>query len=207
MAKVSIDLNKLKRDVNRQLQKFAKQGVQGLTDQDKKFIGDDMVDLMKDFIAKGISPIEGRGRFPAYKGTEAEARLRSTLRKGQSKQVKKLYRRQKAQAKSIKERSYPYNVMRQYPQKRERPVNLWLSGDQMDDLEARSTSTGLSIGYWKAKSVLKEKGHREGANGQRLRPTIPQGNETFTRPIYQRLLQSLQRRLLRRLEAVAKEDD
>lgn len=202
-----IDMVKLRRDVEREIKRFAKQGVQDLSPQERQYIGEDMIDLMKDFISKGISPIQGWGRFPAYKGTEREAQVRAGQRrakKGASKQLKRALRLQRASAVAQKKTRYPYNVMGKFPNKRERPVNLFLSGDFMDDLVARATSVGLTIGFWAKKSVDKEKGHRTGANGQRLRPIIPNDSETFTRPIYQRLLQSLKVRLLRSLESTAK---
>lgn len=93
---------------------------------------------MLDLISKGISPIKGNGRFPAYKDAK------------------------------------------KYPGKRKsaRPVNLKLSGDFLNSLQARvkkfKDGFGFVIGYFDNLSKLKEQGHREGANKQRKRPSIPE---------------------------------
>lgn len=67
-----------------------------------------------------------------------------------------------------------------------RPVNLELDGDFLADLEYK-VKTGkrprLDIGYFTSLSAKKEKGHREGANGQPKRPTIPKGKESFSKKI------------------------
>lgn len=110
-------------------------------------VGRRVVSSMKDLIAKGISPIRGNGRFPAYKDPT------------------------------------------KYPGKKKapRPVNLFLSGDFMDSLSNKSIRSGdgynAEIFYKGRESQLKEKGHREGANGQRERPTIPEGSEEIAKSI------------------------
>jgi hypothetical protein len=78
-----------------------------------------------------------------------------------------------------------------YPGKRKSktPVNLKLKGDFLDDLDYSvvkgKSGYAAEIGYSSPKEKLKEKGHREGANGQPERPTIPIFNrgEKFARSI------------------------
>lgn len=110
-----------------------------------------IVNLMKDRIAKGLSPIEGRNRFPAYKDTK----------------------------------KYPGKVKKLYPNKRNRPVNLYLSGDFLKQLRVISASaTGrIVIGFTSKYGRTLEQGHREGANGQRERPIIPEGSEELAKSI------------------------
>lgn len=66
-----------------------------------------------------------------------------------------------------------------YPGNRKphRPVNLKLSGQFLEDLgfTIESSKTGFAprVGYQTEESDKKEKGHREGAGGQRRRPTLP----------------------------------
>lgn len=87
---------------------------------------------------------------------------------------------------------YPYTVKSKYPSKRERPVNLSLSGDFLDSLRSKAiaqrsdsdgTTYGLEIGLSDPLSRLKEQGHREGANGQPSRPIIPTSAEGFSQSI------------------------
>lgn len=83
-------------------------------------------------------------------------------------------------------RRFPgYKKPSRYPgdQKPARPVNLKLSGEFLDDMttDERSGSKPSITLYYKGKdSDDKERGHREGANGQPKRPTIPQGRESFS---------------------------
>lgn len=66
-----------------------------------------------------------------------------------------------------------------YPGERKpkRPVNLTLTGKFLDALtfETIKVKSGYAprIGYDSPKEEAKERGHREGANGQPERPTIP----------------------------------
>lgn len=96
-----------------------------------------------------------------------------------------------------------------YPGKRKSksPVNLKLSGDMMNDLDydVVKSASGYSaqLGYSSSKEQVKELGHREGANGQPIRPTVPQGNlgETFASSIqnvYLSLLNAVIDRVARR---------
>lgn len=110
-----------------------------------------VVELMKDRIAKGISPIEGKPRFPGYKDTK----------------------------------KYPGGVKRKFPDKRNRPVNLRLSGKFLSDLRVISASAAgrIVIGFTSKYGKTLEQGHREGANGQRERPIIPEESEELAKSI------------------------
>lgn len=123
------------------------------TQAELKKIGNSVTDNMRDFISKGISPIQGKGRFPAYKNPK----------------------------------SYPGK------KKNARPVNLELSGDFLKSLYSKG-KTGINpqieIGY-PPDEALKEKGHRDGANGQKKRPTIPDGNEKFAVTIVNDLIDGM----------------
>ena len=107
---------------------------------------------MKKLIASGTSPIRGNGKMPRYHGSYAA---------------------------QIKKKGYVSVKGRKYDKKM-RPVNLKLTGKFLDNLKSRvikvSSGFGISIGYRKKSEKLKERGHREGHNNQRIRPTIPQEN-------------------------------
>jgi hypothetical protein len=86
-------------------------------------------------------------------------------------------------------RKFPrYKNPDRYPgdRKPHQPVNLELTGKFLSDLKIDSVVTSgrditVNLYYAGAKSPLIEQGHREGANGQPRRPTIPQGDENFSR--------------------------
>lgn len=121
-------------------------------------VGDVIISDMKNLIRKGISPIRGGGRFPRYK-RENDAD------------------------------GYPNTVRKRFPGKRKRPVNLKLSGAFLKALKSKTISTGrkleIEIGYFDPKEAIKEDGHREGANTQPKRPTIPIKTEEFALSIQQ----------------------
>lgn len=162
-------------------------------------IGALVVKEMSDMIGKGISPIEGAGRFPAYKA-QTRVKVLNKLAKSAS------GRGDKAKAKSLRSKSkdakkgYPYNTKEfKEGKKRDRPVNLFLTGDMMRDLTyepiERNGSWLTEIGYFTIDSILKEIGHRDGVNGQPKRPTLPQGQEGFAQRIQRILFRIYQERV------------
>lgn len=141
---------------------------------------------MKDLISKGISPIEGDGRFPEYVGVSRNKRTESQIRelrksatsrardfgsKDESVRASRsLARRLKGELKS----SYPDNVRSKFPNKRRRPVNLFLSGRFLRELKAIPKRINLiAVGFFSPYGQKLEQGHREQANGQGYRPIIP----------------------------------
>lgn len=131
--------------------------------------GTAMLAEMKDLISKGISPIEGKGRFQGYK------------RAGDPK-------------------GYPAKLRKKYPGKKNRPVNLKLSGDFLKDLtfrvSGRAGTTAIEVGYYTPSEAIKEEGHRDGANGQPSRPTIPEGKEQFAISIQEAGIEILEKAVL-----------
>lgn len=173
--------------------------VKSFTREDRLNVGAAVIEEMKTLIEKGISPIAENGRFPAYKWAAARHALmqgaRALSKKSApitnllaGKSARKRRSEIKAHATSSTQHGYPYSVQHKFPQKRERPVNLLLSGDMLSHLEAKPTATGVEIGFWDKLSALKEQGHREGVNDQPRRPIIPQGHESFSPSILRRLL-------------------
>lgn len=74
---------------------------------------------------------------------------------------------------------------KKYPgtKKPKSPVNLFLTGKFLNALRAstKKGSTGIDtyVGFRSSAQAEKERGHRDGANGQPERPIIPQGEESF----------------------------
>lgn len=93
-------------------------------------------------------------------------------------------------------RRYPGSVKSKHSDKRDRPVNLTLSGDFLKKLTSVATvganKISIAIGFKDPLSVKKEQGHRDGANGQPERPVIPDGSERFTPAIETILLDGFQ---------------
>ena len=121
-------------------------------------LGEELVKKMKDLVSKGISPIEGHGRFPAYKSSTKE------------------------------KKRYPDTVKGKFPSKRRRPVNLGLTGQFLNHLsyilDFAQDKFGIRLGFFDEESIQKEKGHREQANGQAFRPIIPKGKEKLSKAVY-----------------------
>lgn len=159
---------------------------------------------MLNLISKGISPIEGQGRFPAYKWAafrnelkKEKSAIASALRKNKKGLVvfRRKNKRQILLAQKEATRKGIAGVTGRYPftaeaiklGKKPRPVNLFLTGDFLFNLEGRVTGAagrcGIEIGFFDEKSAQKESGHREGVNGQPSRPTIPVGTEEFAQTI------------------------
>ena len=103
---------------------------------------------MKRSISKGISPIASIGRYAPYASQRKTAAAKSSIR-DLSKSARGLSRRERAAAqrfvkskrkslKSQQNRLYPLSVQKKFPSKRERPVNLKLGGDFLNDLQVQS---------------------------------------------------------------------
>ena len=148
-----------------------------------KTVSQSTINRMKDLISKGISPIQGRGRFPAYKGNVASRT--SKTKKG-----------------------YPYNVKDSFPDKKITPVNLKLSGDFLDNLDFKQQDTQTQntseIGFFDQTSIDKELGHRTGHNKQGKRPIIPIGSEQIAVSIQREVLKEFSASLDSTIERVDK---
>jgi len=151
--------------IERQIYKLVRDEIRriqrNLLKTDLKPLGKSIIREMKNLIGKGISPIRGVGRFPEYKDSY-QVRIRG--QKGE------------------------------FIGKRNRPVNLKLTGEQLKNLKFRDRREVrfpfLEIGYFDKESIAKEKGHREGANRQRKRPTIPNDNREQFAVRIQRIIES-----------------
>lgn len=133
-----------------------------LKQSDYTTIGRRVINQMQKLISRGLSPVRGSGL---------------------SKKFPK-YKRQDDP------RGYPANVKNRFRSKRQKPVNLKLSGRFLKALKFKSTARGVEIGYFDKKQAIKEQGHREGANTQPKRPTIPDAGrkEQFVASIQQEYL-------------------
>ncbi len=199
MATVKLDTEKLKRDLKREIKKLGDDAVNSMVRSDYSYIGDRTTAEMKNLISKGISPISQWGRFPGYKWAAKANAIRKLARS----LTKSRRARARQKASDITKGRYPYSVMGKYPDKQVRPVNLKLSGRFLNALKSRILGQKILIGFFDQKNSLIEEGHRtggvKGVNDQPKRPIIPQGSETFSRSVYERLLEATKLKLLIRL--------
>jgi hypothetical protein len=125
-----------------------------------KELGDVVVEESKKMIAKGISPVDGVGRFDGYKA-----------QKGKGK------------------KGYPYNVMDKYPDKKVRPVNLYLSGETLKEFVHKVNGKRLEVGWFGKTKQTEIAGHlQRGTDSTPARPILPlengsRFNSTITRAI------------------------
>lgn len=125
-------------------------------------VGLQVVMKMRDFIARGISPVKGFGRFEAYAAQRNSATVREFSRT-QSKDNRGYYRKL---AKKTKEVSYPNSVKDKFPGKQMRPVNLYLDGTFLDTLGYKSNRYSVSVGHMDTSKKTKNlfEAHNEGLN-------------------------------------------
>jgi hypothetical protein len=147
--------------------------------------GEIAIVAIKKLIASGTSPVDGFGRYEAYGS-------------------------QRNKVKGQKSKGYPLNVQKDFPNKKVRPVNLFLSGELMEALEfqvkfrLQSFKTKLSIGFFgNISKSLREK-IDTAQNGNALknipqRKILPGPGEAFTisiqRAIKNALVESIKKSL------------
>lgn len=212
MANAATRARNLKADLSKAVRDASREDLKKrLTPAVLKRIGDRIIARMLQQISKGISPVAGFGRFPEYKsrtnarGLRQQAKALNKAAKSATGNVKKQIRaRQKTLrglASQAQRRGYPDSLgpkVLAQTGKKARPVNLKLYGDFLENLEARVRDRIVEIGYFKQSEAIKELGHREGANGQAVRPTIPIGNEKFNAAIDAEILKAIDEVLNRR---------
>lgn len=177
--KIRFDKPRFEKLVTR-LQRLTKDFINPKTGND---IGVAAVSGMLNLISKGISPIRGGpsdGKFAPYKSVSESSRFKK-LASGATTKLKKTFKNKAKEAR----RGYPYSVQGKYPEKKPRPVNLYLTGSFLDALDfvymgAVGRSIGRTIVYIRdikdesgVSAKTKEYGHRYGANGQPKRPIMP----------------------------------
>lgn len=134
-------------------------------------VANEIIKVMKEFIAAGKSPVQGVGRFVGYKAAEATKAISQTKRSFNK--ISKAIPALKASSNSrnkilnsniadIKRRGYPYSVLDKFPGKRVRPVNLELTGDMLRALIFKIEKKGPRIGIFEQSEALKAETHNDG---------------------------------------------
>lgn len=134
----------------------------------------------------GSKAAKSRSKDISRRGKQSA--LKARLLASQSRRQQRGIGRQVAAKKEI--RGYPYTVQKQFPNKKPRPVNLFLSGDFLRKLKHFVTggefnNAHLEIGFASSEDLANamEDGHRTGWLGQGKRPIIPTGSEQFAERI------------------------
>lgn len=109
-------------------------------------VGNKIIEMMKELISKGISPIKGYGRFIGY-----------------------------ATQRNADKKAYPRDnrTKKDYPNKQVRPVNLFLSGDMLGALKWMPYKFGVIVGVFDNEQKEKAKGHQKGTNRLPQRKFLP----------------------------------
>lgn len=183
-------------NLKKEFEKIVEDTKKKLADDDMQTIGSACIELMKDLISKGISPIQGNGRFEGYKAAgnlktqkKVSKSLRGALRVGGGKGLQDIEVRRNllasVKAEGMAKLGYPYSVQHKYSDKKPRPVNLFLSGKFLESLIYKVNKKELKvvIQFDDKLSELKEQGHREGVNGQPKRPIFPINSESLAKSI------------------------
>jgi len=104
--KFVIDVKKLERDIAKANGDEAVKALRSLKNNELITIGAAVIEEMKDAISKGLSPINGKGRFPEYVGvtrTRKTQKISRSLSGARKTAAKKKLKDQKAKA-------YPFST-------------------------------------------------------------------------------------------------
>jgi len=145
---------KISKDLKKEVERLYKEAIKKVTKADLDSIGKTAVDSMKELISQGISPIQGKGRFPAYKHAGDPTKYPDNKRK-----------------KFPDKRARPVNLKLSGEFLR----NLIF--------KSNAANKSVQIGFFDKKNLAKEQGHRDGANDQPERPVIPTGRENLAQSI------------------------
>ena len=142
----------------------------------------DVIDEINRFTSRGQSPVKGEGRFVGYKAQQVTG---SQKKKRKSSEPK---------------RGYPYNVMKYYPNKRARPVNLRLSGEMLASLDHTfdRPSQTIELGIFDPEQALKAETHNQGTQEPDVprRPFLPTAEgEEFAESIRRKIVAIVKRRI------------
>ena len=97
----------------------------------------------------------------------------------------------------------PYKNPEKYPGNRKphRPVNLELTGQQLNALKWRLDRRKVRVGYLNSELARKkESGHAEGVNSQPKRPTIPARGQNFRKTILDKIIKLVRTAVLNNVD-------
>lgn len=211
-------IKKLKKEVIREsLQKEIRNISQRIDIATANKIGDIAVSVIKDFVSKGINPLNVGGKFPKYSDNYKNViKSQIAFRKNRGNktfgipfftEVSSLKTKKARKVEIAGLSQYALKVREQdkqkFKDKRISPVNLKLSGKFLEEFESRpkKTATGISIilGFFKSYGKKLETFHRNATNA---RPIIPINTEPLSakvrKTILDRILPIIRNRMIRK---------
>ena len=183
-------IKKFKKEVIREsLQKEIRNMSQRIDMATANEIGDIAVSVIKDFISKGINPLNVGGKFPQYSRSYKDQIIGKAAFYTDDENRLRVFP--------------PKSIASKFKDKRISPVNLKLSGKFLEEFESRpkKTATGISIilGFFKSYGKKLEKFHRDAINA---RPIIPINTEPLSakvrKTILDRILPIIRNRMKRK---------
>lgn len=154
-------------------------------------IADVLPDLILKEIRAGKSPVKGEGRFVDYsEGYKRQIDPKKYNKKKlkdsglSTSETNYLYKKSGLQA-----TDYVRSLKERYG-KRERPVNLTLSGDMLDSLEAKVRGFTVFVRF-KSKLAKMHTTEGPGGNKDKIRKLLPQQGEAFSFSIFRALKEIL----------------
>lgn len=133
------------------------------------------IEIRRD-ISAGKSPVKGVGRFAKYIGPSLSSGLRGKTKK------------------AVEKSFYPGSVRGKYPDKKNRPVNLRLSGDYLKKLKNRTFAGIVEIGFFTLDKVTRGKfqTHNNGTHKHvAQRKHLPTAKRDKFTPRIQRMVKKL----------------
>jgi hypothetical protein len=138
----------------------------GISSQVNAAVGAKVINMMKEMIAIGLSPVRSYGRFEAYAAQRSANEIKR-FAVTQSKNNQGYYRKLSRQTLKSS-RLYPNSVKRKYPSKQTRPINLTLSGDYLKTLKHSASRENVKVGHIGVSASSKHgkmfDAHNEGGN-------------------------------------------
>lgn len=114
-------------------------------------VGFKVVVKMREFIAKGLSPVKGVGRFEAY---AAQRKSEKTTQNINGRRT------------TVNKKRYPFTVKHKFPSKQTRPVNLSLNDSFLNTISHDASKAQVEIGHIDIDQHTMDlfKAHNEGLN-------------------------------------------
>lgn len=154
----------------KRLKKQLKTAAKIPTSSTARKLGKIVVKEMKNNISKGISPIQGKGRFPGYK--------RAGDKDGYPNTVRRQFPAKRRRPVNLKLSGAFLRMLRGKPKKVGRAFSP-------------------NVGFFDNLSRKKESGHRDGVNGQPKRAIIPVGGESLKKSILIRVEKAFKAAILK----------
>ena len=104
----------------------------------------------KERVARGLSPVRGVGRFPAYAVQRKTAQARHIKKSLSGSRRKSI----NSKISNAKDSLYPRTVKDKFPDKKDRPINLYLDGTFLSNIGYNWTKLGIEYGLQSDRKLM-----------------------------------------------------